>query len=117
MKLNGFFLCLSLCLGMSFFSCDAQEVVVKTPSGEAFLLEISSEDTLSDVIKVAEVFSDYSQCPQKLLVEVDLNDLASCEKISWGRNTKKHGEFRGNPRDYYAALRPEEANDIRFIVT
>lgn len=95
----------------------AQEVIVTTPQGEAFLLEVSQDRTIADVVKVAEVFTTLASHPQRLLIEVDLDNQPCAETVRWDWSLKKHGQYMGTPRDFDAPLTQDEQNDIRFIIT
>lgn len=51
------------------------------------------------------------------LLMMNLSGFADQNLDIWDINAKKHGQFLGQPRNYYVQLNGQEVGDIRYIIT
>lgn len=97
-----------------FVHGNSVEMIVNTAEEECFYIHCDpAEVTVSELMAHVKSLSS-KPAMASYCIEVLEEDAPS---ILCGWKCKKHGQFLGAPRNYYAPVLPHEESDIHFIIT
>lgn len=116
-------LCIFIAALVFLFPLNSKEIVVKTPDGESFLLDVQPEESFLNVIEQIEVVLNLPEEERKEFLE-SKSSLSTSEEdseinfcLDFMPNEEYLKSYGPSPtRNYWAPLTPSETGDISYIV-